>query len=130
MKMGDKICICTEKWDFQGGRGHWAVFCTSSQSFLIRWLDIFGDFCLILICWFIEFIVGLLSVQTFQPLILIYWKGNFVYHHWGLYQFNGHCHIPLDPCGFHNFVAAALVMICSEKELHFKEKKDYYICYK
>ena len=34
-------------------------------------------------------------VQTFQPLILIYRRGK---HHWGLLQFIGHCHIPLDPC--------------------------------
>ena len=27
--------------------------------------------------WFIK-----LSVQTFQPLILLYRRGNFVYHHW------------------------------------------------
>ncbi len=32
----------------------------------------------ILIAWFIK-----LSVQTFQPQIVIYSRGNFVYHHWG-----------------------------------------------
>ena len=38
--------------------------------FLIRWLNNFGDL--------IKF-----SVQTFQPLILIYRRGNFMHHHWG-----------------------------------------------
>ena len=33
---------------------------------------------MILIGWFIK-----LSVQIFQPLIVIYRKGNFDYHHWG-----------------------------------------------
>ena len=49
----------------------------------------FEDFYLILIGWFI-----MLSVQTFQPHIVIYRKGNFVYHH----QFIGNCLIPLNPC--------------------------------
>ena len=31
-----------------------------------------------MIGWFIK-----LNVQTFQPLIIIYMRGNFVYHHWG-----------------------------------------------
>ena len=69
----------TGKKDFilksQEGRGHWAVYYTSPQSFiitfLIRWLKNFGDFYLILIGWFIK-----LSVQTFQPLILIYRSDN------------------------------------------------------
>ena len=45
---------------------------------LIRWLNNFGNFYRILIVLFIK-----LSVQTFQPLIVIYRMGNFVYHHWG-----------------------------------------------
>ena len=49
---------------------------TCPQCFLIRWLNNFGDFNLILIGWIIE-----LNVQTFQPLFLIYRRGNFVYHH-------------------------------------------------
>ena len=44
--------------------------------FLIRWLYILGDFSKF-------WSVGLLSVQTFQPLICIYSRGNFMYHHWG-----------------------------------------------
>ena len=35
----------------------------------------------ILIDWFIK-----LSVYTFQNLIVISRRGNFVYHHWGLYS--------------------------------------------
>ena len=30
-------------------------------------------------------------VQTFLPLIIIYIRGNIVYHHWGVHQFIGHC---------------------------------------
>ena len=64
----------TGKW----GRGHCAVKYTSLQSFLIRWLNNFGDFNLILISW----LVFQLIVDTFQPLLVIYIRGNFVYHHW------------------------------------------------
>ena len=46
--------------------------------FLIRWVDTFGDFYQILICWLIE-----LSVQKFKPpVIVIYRRSNLVYHHW------------------------------------------------
>ena len=46
----------------------------------------FRDFYWILIGWFIE-----LSVQTFQQLIVIYRKGNFVYYRWGCTSINiGH----------------------------------------
>ena len=52
--------------------------CTSPQSFiitfLILWLNNFGD-----CCWML---VLTLSVQIF-PLIIIDKRGNFVYHHWG-----------------------------------------------
>ena len=41
--------------------------------FLICWFRNFKDFYWILICCFIKF----------QPLIVIYKRGNFVYHHWG-----------------------------------------------
>ena len=58
-----------------------AVYHTCPQSlqlrFLIHWLNNFRDFYWILIGWFIK-----LSVQSFQPLIVIYGRGNFVYHHW------------------------------------------------
>ena len=44
----------------------------------------------------------MLSVQAFQPLTLIYRRGNFVYNHCigGVHQFIGNCLIPLDPCIF------------------------------
>ena len=31
--------------DREGGRGHWALFYPSIQSFIIRWIKNFGDFC-------------------------------------------------------------------------------------
>ncbi len=56
-------------------------FFTSPQSsiitFLNHWLQNFGDFYWILISWFIK-----MSVQTFQALILIYRRGNFVNYQW------------------------------------------------
>ena len=45
------------------GVGHWAIYCTSSQSFMAQQL---WGLLRILIGWFIQ-----LSVQTFQPLIAI-----------------------------------------------------------
>ena len=42
------------------------------------WLSNFGDFYWIVNGWFIK-----LWVKTLQPLIVMYRKGNFVYHHWG-----------------------------------------------
>ena len=52
------------------------------NCFLILWLNNFEDFWGILIGWFMK-----LSVQTFQPLISIYRRVNFVYHHWAsIYQ--------------------------------------------
>ena len=48
---------------------------TSPQIFLMCWLNNFEDFYWVLIGWFIKF-----SVQTFQPIILIYRRGNFKYH--------------------------------------------------
>ena len=53
----------------QGGRGHWAVYYTSPKK-------IYNN-CLMISC-FIK-----LSVRTFQPLILIQRRGNFVYNNWG-----------------------------------------------
>ena len=45
--------------------------------FLILKLNNLGDFYCILVGWFI-----FLSVQTFQPLIVINRRGNFEYHDW------------------------------------------------
>ena len=58
------------------------------KTFLIRWINNFGDFYYISIGWFIK-----LSVQTFQQLILIYRIVIIRDKH----QFIGHCLIPLDP---------------------------------
>ena len=59
-----------------------AVYYTSPQSFKISFLFVdlktLGTFNKFLIGWFIK-----LSVLTFQPLIEIYRRGNFVYHHSG-----------------------------------------------
>ena len=63
----------------QGGRGYWAAYYTSPQSFMIRFsylFNNFGDFFWFLICWLIK-----LSVQTLLSLILQK-AGNLVYHHW------------------------------------------------
>ena len=69
---------------YQAGRGQWAVYYTSPQSFikcfLIHWFNNFGYYYWILIGWFIK-----LSVQMFKPLIVICSRGNFVYH-WGCTQ--------------------------------------------
>ena len=79
----------------EGGRGHWPVYFISPQSFkwrfLIRWLNNVGGFYWILIGWFVKS-----SVQTFQPQILIYKRGNFVYHHWGCTSI--YWPLSLDPC--------------------------------
>ena len=57
----------------QGGRGQWAVYYTSPQSFMStfsRWLTNFGDFHWILIGWFIK-----MSVQNFSSNNCILKKG-------------------------------------------------------
>ena len=63
-----KINTDTVMYSYKTGReGTLAAYYTSSstQCFLIRWLNNFWDFCWILISWFIK-----LSVLTFQPLIV------------------------------------------------------------
>ena len=60
----------------QRERGQWTVYYTSPQSFIITFDLITLGLLLNLYFWLI-----LLSVQTFQTLILIYIRGNFVYHH-------------------------------------------------
>ena len=61
--------------NLQGGRGHWAVNYTSPQSFRIMFsLKTYIEFWLV---------VALnLVFQRYQPLIIIYRKGNFICHHW------------------------------------------------
>ena len=70
---------CTSFTDtVQGGRGHWAVYYTSPQSFKITLSHALAQQLLgVLLNWFMK-----LSVQTFLPLILIYRRGNFEYHYW------------------------------------------------
>ncbi len=60
--------------------------------FLFVGLTTWGDFYWILICCFFK-----LNVQTFQPLIVIYRKGNCVYIK-DVHKLIDHCLIPLDPC--------------------------------
>ena len=70
-------------WQNQGGRGHWTVYYPSPQSFIITFSYSFAYklwglfFYKILISWVIK-----CSVQTFQPPIVTYIIGYFVYHHW------------------------------------------------
>ena len=60
-------------------RGDIRLFNKLVQTFYICLLNNFGEFLWILISLFNK-----LSVQTFQPLIVIYLqRGIFVYHHWG-----------------------------------------------
>ena len=58
-----------------GGRGYWVVYYTSPKYILLMlaW-QLWGPL--------LNFIIKL-SVQTFQPLTVIYRRGNFIYHHWG-----------------------------------------------
>ena len=65
----------------QGGRGHWAVYYTSLQSFT-RFSYLLGQqlryFYWILIGLFIK-----LNVQSFEPIIVIYRRDNYINNHWG-----------------------------------------------
>ena len=68
----------------QGGRGHWAVYYTSTQSSIITFF---------LIGWSIKS-----SVPTFQPPIVIA-EGIILCIIIGdVHKFIDHCLIPLDPC--------------------------------
>ena len=62
------------------------------KTFLIRWINNFGDFYYISIGWFLK-----LSVQMFQSLIVIHRNGNLCIIIWDVHQFIDHCLIPLDP---------------------------------
>ena len=63
----------------QGGREHWAVYYISPTSFITTFCYLLDQKLLgiyqILIVWFIK-----LSVQTFQRLVIIYRRGNFLYN--------------------------------------------------
>ncbi len=101
----------------QGRRGHWAVYYTSPQSliimFFIRWILYNareeGNIGLyIILVPNVFFFVGLrfnidwlVHLVECQKVIVIYRRGNFVHFHCHIgdvYQFVGHCLIPLNPC--------------------------------
>ena len=42
----------------------------------------------------LKYLYWFVIVHNFQPIILIYLKGNFIYHHWGYAQIIVHCLIP------------------------------------
>ena len=74
---------------YQGRRVRWTANCTQSQSFILfvgsNYLFIYLD---IYICW-----LQPISVQTFQPIVIIYRSGNLVYL--GMYiEYIIHCLIP------------------------------------
>ena len=74
-----KHIIYSTRWS-KGERGQLAVYFIGNQSFIITFSYSFNNFWdskWILIGWLIK-----LSVQTFQPLIVIYRRDNFVYHYW------------------------------------------------
>ena len=71
------------------GRGHWAVYYTSPQSFIIAFSYLLAQQLRGLSLNF-----GNLSVKTFQPLIVLYRRVNRVYHLWDVQQFIVHCLIP------------------------------------
>ena len=85
-KMGEKLSI-----EMLKGRGHWPVYYSSPQCFIKAQL-IWGHY-RILIGLFIR-----VTFQTFQPLIVIYRKGNFVYEMIGMYINLSAIVLSLDPC--------------------------------
>ena len=70
-RVGQGIKETLKRLKMRGGRGH------KSPKFYNKVFLFVGDFCWILIGWFIR-----LSVLTFHPTILIYRRINFVYHQW------------------------------------------------
>ena len=59
----------------QGGRGHWSVNYSGTQN------TSFKNF-----SYFYKIMIGLFQtgiVQFFKPIILIFKRGNFIYHHLG-----------------------------------------------
>ena len=61
--------------------GYIKLFLHWYQKFYNTELFLFNSISLNFENWLVGFCK--LNVQTFQPLILIYRKGNFVHHHWG-----------------------------------------------
>ena len=92
----------------QRGKGHWAVYYTCPQSFIITFSYSFvGSTNFGTILNFDLFVK--LSVYNFQPLIVIYRRGILCIIIGGVHQFIGHCLIPLDPCFFLQVVVSSLI---------------------
>ena len=109
------------------GRGHWALYYTSPQSliitFSIRQLNNLEDYYSILIGWFIQF-----SVKKFQPLIVIYRMGNFVYHHLGCTSILSAIVLSLQIPGMYVHVSVTqktctLSVMCDKLNFHQHHKK-------
>ena len=92
-KLDFNIVFNTILWGVitQGGGGHWAVYWTSPQSYIFLFVRLRT-----LGTWFWSGRVFKLSIQTYQLLIVIYRRGNFVYDRCDVLQLIGHCLIPLD----------------------------------
>ena len=60
------------------GWGHWAVYSTSPKSFITMFL-----YSLAQQLWGITLKFDWLVYRVYKLLIVIYRRGNFVYHHWG-----------------------------------------------
>ena len=136
----------TNYYFLQGGRSHWAAYYTCPLTFIITFIlyrgvqaFLFGGGGLItpllppplgrLWCckqlW--ELLMGfdLLSVQTFQSLIVIYSRGNFVYIIGDVLLIIVHCLIPLDPCIKHTLIHLSVIKVgkCPENLRKFKKYK-------
>ena len=77
-----KMCIQIIRLGSSREGRHWAVYYACPQSFIKTFSyslvqQLWGLF-EILIGWFFSY-----CVLTFQPIIVIYRRGNFVYHDWG-----------------------------------------------
>ena len=65
----------------QGGRGHWAVYYTRPRKFYNNVYLFVQQLWELLLC-----LIGLsikLIFKTFKSIIVIYRRGNFMYHYWG-----------------------------------------------
>ena len=89
---------------YQGGRGHWAVYCAVVPKvlwyrFLIP-LTNFGDFIWILICWLIKF----------QQQFVVYRRGNFVNYNWGCISIYRPLLYPFRPLVVHTDLSSYIVL--------------------
>ena len=76
LSLNKQICYLMHYSIFTGGGGVIRLLITVPNVFIFVGKQHWGIL-LHFLNWFIK-----LSGQTFQPLILIYRRGNFVYHHW------------------------------------------------